>query len=244
MSGQVVDTPTAAEFLTQVLAVSSFEDLAVIAGDLERKSAAMRALVGDDPAAMSSGAVRELLGWVFCTRRRVDRVLAVVDAPELAVAIADLVGGSGGLVSRYDRFAGLLEELPVVAADLPGELLHFLDPGRYWLLTRWLWDADAETGALRLVTMDEVDLDGDSPGEIYLAAGRALAFVEETGKAAGFTAMGAGMFGTDVFLAAVYSVYLHTVLRMRMTNEFTKVVPQLPDLVRRLLGVYHMNRKA
>jgi hypothetical protein len=27
---------------------------------------------------------------------------------------------------------------------------------------------------------------------------------------------------------------------MRMTQEFNKVVPDLPDLVRRLLGVYRM----
>jgi hypothetical protein len=93
--------------------------------------------------------------------------------------------------------------------------------------------------------MDEVDLDGAAPGETYLAVGRAVAFVEETGKAAGFTDVGPGLFGTDVFLAAVYSVYLRTVLGMRMTQEFTSVVPPLPDLVRRLLGVYRIaDRKA
>ena len=46
------------------------------------------------------------------------------------------------------------------------------------------------------------------------------------------------MFGADVFLACVYSVYMYTVLRLRMTQEFNRIVPELPDLVRRLLGVY------
>jgi hypothetical protein len=27
---------------------------------------------------------------------------------------------------------------------------------------------------------------------------------------------------------------------MRMTREFNRVIPPLPDLVRRLLGVYHL----
>jgi hypothetical protein len=67
-----------------------------------------------------------------------------------------------------------------------------------------------------------------------------MAFVEETGKAAGFTTVGPGLFGADVFLAAVYAVTMYTVLRMRMTREFNRVVPPLPDLVRRLLGVYHV----
>jgi len=32
---------------------------------------------------------------------------------------------------------------------------------------------------------------------------------------------------------------MYTVLRMRMTREFNQLVPQLPDLIRRLLGIYH-----
>ena len=249
-SGQIVDTPTATEFLAQVLELTTREDLSLIADDLVRKSEAMRAVVGDDPAAMDSDALAELLSWVFCARRRVQRIFAVVHPEELAAGIADLLGGSGGVARRFDAFQGLLAGLGgsgagAVAADLPGELLHFLDPGRYWLWSRWMWDPEIETGALRLVTMDEVDLDAGSPGESYLAIGQALAFVEETGKAAGFTTMGAGQFGTDVFLAAVYGVYMHTVLRMRLTQEFTNVVPPLPALTRRLLGVYHArNRKA
>ena len=90
-----------------------------------------------------------------------------------------------------------------------------------------------------MVTTD-VDLAaGASRGEVYLTVGRATAFVDETGKAAGFTDAAPGLFGTDMFLAAVYGVYMYTVLRMRMTREFNQLVPQLPDLIRRLLGIYY-----
>jgi len=41
----------------------------------------------------------------------------------------------------------------------------------------------------------------------------------------------------DVYLAAIYGVYLYTVTRLRMTQEFNRVIPQLPDLVRWLHGV-------
>ncbi len=37
-----------------------------------------------------------------------------------------------------------------------------------------------------------------------------MAMLEENGKAAGFTSMGRGLFGTDVFLAAVYAIYMYT----------------------------------
>src|SRR3990172_4031941 len=62
------------------------------------------------------------------------------------------------------------------------------------------------------------------------------------GEAAGFAKFGVSdsPFGIDVFLSCVYAVYVYTTLRLRMTQEFNKVVPQLPELSRRLLGVWKM----
>jgi hypothetical protein len=250
ISGQVVDTPTAAEFLGQVLDLTTREELALIGAEVAAKSAAMRRTVGADPAAMDADAIRDLLGWVFSARRHVDKIFAIVAPETFAAAVTDLLDGPSGVARRYDAFAEMLAPLPDIATDLPGELLHFLDPGRYWLWTRWMWDPSTETGALRLVTMDEVDLFAATPGESYLMVGQAMAFVAETGHAAGFTAFdhhgrGEPEFGVDVFLAAVYGVYMHTVLRMRMTQEFTNLLPALPQLTRRLLGVHRCaTRKA
>ena len=125
--------------------------------------------------------------------------------------------------------------------DLPLELLHFTAPERYWLWTRWIWDPLTRTGALALLTADDVDLSaGTTRGAVYLAVGRAMAIVDETGRAARFIVAKSGPFGVDVLLAAVYGVYMHTVLEMRLTREFNRVIPPLPDLIRRLLGVYHL----
>jgi hypothetical protein len=41
----------------------------------------------------------------------------------------------------------------------------------------------------------------------------------------------------------VYGVYMQTILRMRMTKEFTNLLPPLPELTRRLLGVHHANNR-
>jgi hypothetical protein len=61
------------------------------------------------------------------------------------------------------------------------------------------------------------------------------------GAAAGFQKISNNIFGTDVYLACVYTVYVYTVLKMRMTQEFNKVIPQLPEFCRRLLGVHRKN---
>jgi hypothetical protein len=64
--------------------------------------------------------------------------------------------------------------------------------------------------------------------------------VKATGDAVGLARLGGGPYGIDVFLACVYAVYMYTALRLRMTQEFNKVVPPLPQLVRRLLGVWKL----
>ncbi|NKQ54388.1 hypothetical protein HFP15_15995 [Amycolatopsis sp. K13G38] len=240
MPGPVVDTPSAQEFLREISEKMPMAELGTIAADVERKSRLLRDLLAE-PRALDRAGLRLVLRNVFATRRKADRILDEVTPERLAAAIDDLLHAKGGLVQRFDRFDAVLARFADPAFDLPGELLHFAFPDRYWLWTRWIWDPRVETGALRLVVTDDVDLDGGtSRGETYLSVGQAMAFVDETGKAAGFTAAGPGLFGTDVFLAAVYGVYLYTVLRMRMTQEFNRVVPPLPDLVRRLLGVYRL----
>jgi hypothetical protein len=143
---------------------------------------------------------------------------------------------------RLEEFAGLIDGIgrdvaPGTGHDLGSEILHFTYPERYWLWTRWMWNPNTGTGALPLVVMDEVDLDGGTVSETYRRINLALSFLDGVGEQAGFRPEGHGVFGTDVFLASVYSVYMYTTLRMRMTQEFNRIVPELGDLVQRLLGV-------
>ena len=241
MAGAVVDTESAREFQREIASRIGAADLAAIAGDLDRKSRALRELLEPGAQRLDRAALRQVLRWVFATRRRADAIVEEAGPERLGAAIASLLDPGEPVTARFDRFGEFAAGLPGGGYDLASELLHFTDPGRYWLWTRWLWDPATETGALRLVTTDDIDLtEGGGGGGTYLTVGRATAFVDETGKAAGFTGAGPGLFGTDVFLAAVYGVYMFTVLRMRMTQEFTRLVPPLPDLIRRLLGVYHL----
>ena len=101
-----------------------------------------------------------------------------------------------------------------------------------------MWDSRTRTGSLPLVTTAAYDFDGEDAGEVYVKVGRAVAFVHEVGGAAGFQRISRSIFGTDVFLACVYVIYVYTVLRMRMTQEFNQVMPRLPEFCRRLLGVH------
>jgi len=224
--------------MQQVLQNISRDELDAIATACERKAARVSSLVADGP--MDDEAARALLVLMFGARRKADAILASLGPAGFGRAAAELINGGGSLPDRFDAFVGALADHEAHASDVAAELLHWSDPDRYWLWTKWMWDPRTETGSLRLVTMEEFDLYGSSPGDTYLKVGEAVAFVNETGRAVGFTDIGSGPFGINVFLACTYGIYMYTVLRMRMTQEFNHVVPQLPELARRLLGVYRL----
>lgn len=224
--------------MAEILERVEHRELEDSAQRLARKSEGFHRLLGEHRAANASpDDLRRVLRSIFSCRRHADAILEALGAERLGHAVEELLHGEEPLEERIDQFDMLLAEHPGPGFDLPGELLHFTYPERYWLWTRWMWDPRTETGALRLVTADDVDLVGEGRGATYLLVGQAVAFVEETGKAVGFTAMAEGLLGIDVFLAAVYGIYMYTVLRMRMTQEFNRIVPPLPDLLQRLLGV-------
>jgi hypothetical protein len=240
--GQVVDTETAQEFMRQALQMVQLPEMEGIAQELEDKSRRFQdALAPDAVRKLSDDRLRGLLRSIFTTRRRAGDIISTIGPDALRIELHQLLHGTGPIAARIDRFDGALAAIePAVRRDVAGETLHFYDPDRRWMWTRWMWDPDLRTGALPLVTMQEFDLQGATAGETYLKVGTAIAFVNQTGRAVGFTRYGSEAFGIDVYLACVYGVYLYTITRMRMTQEFNKVIPPLPQLVRRLLGTHRM----
>jgi hypothetical protein len=240
--GQIVDTPSAQEFMRETLERVSEAELAQFVAELRKKSARFRARLAPEAlAAFDEATFRALLRSIFSTRRRVAEVLSHVSAERFREAVSDLLHSDVPLAERFDTFVARLEPLDVaLRCDLAGECLHYWDTQRYWLWTRWLWDPERNTGSLPLVTISEYDLHGETPGLTYLKVGEAIAFVNSVGEAAGFQRGGRGPLGADVYLATVYVIYLYTVLRMRMTREFNRVLPPFTELTRRLLGTYKM----
>ncbi len=265
--GQPVDTDAVQEFMQATLEKIAGEELKAIEAELAEKGRRMQGMVAPEVLPfLTETQLHGLLRTVFATRRRAEKILTRVSAEELKTAINQLLYQPGPVDVRFQQFVDTMTDFvgdvrilrpkkssdsrakqsaekaaleENVFCDLGSELLHFTNPTEYWLWTRWIWDPKAGTGAMPLVTMEACDLFGQTVSETYLKMGVATAFVKATGEASGFSS--SGPYGIDVFLACVYSVYMYTTLRLRMTQEFNKIVPQMPQLVRRILGVWKMN---
>lgn len=238
----VVDASSAVEFMREALIKISEDEIGAVAELLSRKRSLLApALTRDALRPANAAAVRPILSRAFATRRRSDEILVAVGAPALSAAIEELVHGTEPIATRFRAFDEALPGLDApIRRELAGECLHFADPERHWLWARWMWDPEARTGSLPLLMVDGFDFGGPDAGAIYMGVGAATSAVVATADELGFRRMRANPFAVDVYLAAIYGIYLYTVTRLRMTQEFNRVIPQLPDLVRRLLGVYRL----
>lgn len=231
-----IDTPVALDFMGEILARLDRADLAYMTSCLEAKSAWVRQLLAPESLHhLGDDRLYALLRSFFPSRRKARAILELVGRDALISALDVLLWGDGPLEPRVASFDEILFDFQEVTVDLAWELLHVSEPSRFWLWTRWMWNPRTETGALRLVVPDDVDLYGDGRLGTYRKVGSSLAVVHDTVRALGLVEE--SPFGIDVFLACVYGIYMYTVLRMRMSQEFNRIVPELPSLARRLLGI-------
>ncbi len=216
----------------------------VAAGELERTCElleAKNALFSERLASPAPAGLGSVLDRIFSIRGAGRKTVDRLDPSALCGWIEELLRGDDPIEERFAAFCDRpeLAELGLTKRrDLASELLRYHDPTSCWLWTRWLWDPRTSTGALPLVTSVFHDLGGSSDAEVYQKVGYALKLVQQTAEAAGFDRLTHSVFGTDVFLSCVYVIYAYTVLKMRMTQEFNKVMPGLSEFSRRLLGVH------
>lgn len=239
---QIADIEVAREFWSQISVQIDDESYSHLERRLAAKAARVKEIVhGSRDSIRESANLRFLLDSSFASRRKAKEILATVDPAELANAIAHLSDESvGGLFERVQPLRSLLDEFVSARDELPFELLHNLHPDEYWPWSRWIWNSDADTGALRLLVSDEADLFGDDEFDTYGRVCQASTYLFHTLAAAGLGVDMSSPFSFDIFLAGVYATYMSTVLEMRMTREFNQIVPQAVELCARLLGVYKL----
>ncbi|MBI4674331.1 MAG: hypothetical protein HY741_22030 [Chloroflexi bacterium] len=242
-----------AEFIQDQFELIDWNELRPIIGELDAKSRFFQAQLrpAERLETLTRADWNELLAHIFAIRKH-HQVLAADDERCLPSAVHDLLYGENpDLSERLNAFLAALDVInPEIGVDLAGEFLHFTFPDRYWLWARWMYNAATHTGTLPLLMDGDKELRGATPGETYLQVGRAIVMVTQVKDAewlfhGGLTdAPLERPFAIDTFLAASYGAYLYGITAWRLTREFHKVLPPLPRLIRRLLGLQVEKRTA
>ena len=236
---EVVDSESAMEFMKEATKLASSADLEDLSERVSLKAECFHKYLNPTSVEdLEEEQFDRIVRLIFSIGRKSKRLIAANGFENLRVRISELLHGDAPVEERFNVFVkgveGVEEKMRI---NFAGELLHFSMPERYWLWTNWIWDPDNNTGALPLVVQEEVDLLGDTQGETYLRVGEAMAYVNKIGNERGYSRVSHGTYGIDVFLACVYAVYMYTVFRVKLSDEFNRILPELPELTRRVLGV-------
>ncbi len=239
---QAVDSEAALEFLKEASKLAASDELAAIGLRLEEKSQFFRErLLPDAIENLDESGLKELARHIFGFRRRIGKLIDRYGIEVMRQQIILLLHGPGPLAERFTTFVlalGGIEE--PLAASLASELLHFTFPEKYWLWTPWIWHRHKDNGALPLLLQPPFQIAGSSPGQRYESLGKALATVNTQAPVRDLPGYRQSTFGPDIFLACVYAVYMYTVFRVKLSREFNRVLPELPEMAQRVLGVRHM----
>lgn len=240
------DDPELLETLQEGLSQIQPDDVESIAAELvarrQRLHEAVRAL--GESQALPPEALGELYRAVTCARRHVEELAAALPGDRLRAPARALLTDSGPANVRLAAFVASLPGLDRrLALELGTGLLHLASPRRHWLWTRWLWDVQHQTGILPLIASSARSLRGEDLAGQYQSLSGLIAMATELGQNSGLLRPALledpeiGPFAVDAFLAAAYSVYVYGITNWRLSREFNRLLPPLPDLARRLVGL-------
>jgi hypothetical protein len=205
------------------------------------KSAAFReALGGGRAASIELADFRKLAACMATVRRRAGLHLEPAPFAALRARIAALLEGSDDTSTADARVDAFCAAFPDGrdhrwVRDLAAEILHNVDPERYPLMCRWVWDAKRNTGVLREIWHGE-DIDRVT---IEIADGYATFLVlrEELAQYLASNGVYRDVIAyVDLLTAQVYARYVAEQGGSYLRADFSSQEPPLLH-VRRMLGL-------
>jgi hypothetical protein len=208
---------------------------------LKLKSAAFGDVLGGGKAASAElGSLRKLCACIATVRRRAGRYLEPETFTEVRARIVDLLDGAEQTPTADARIAEFCAAFPDDrdhrwVRDLAAEVLHNVDPERYPLMCRWIWDARLNTGVLREIWHGE-----DVDRTLIDVPDRYETFVVLREELAQFLAAN-GVFRdviqyVDLLTAQVYAGYVSEQGGTYLRADFTTPEDSMVH-TRRLLGL-------
>lgn len=199
-----------------------------------------RALAEGRARAVEHRTLRQLLSLLATVRRRIGPYLAPESFESLREHLAGLLDAARDTSAADDAIVRFCAHYPADrehrwVRDLAAEVLHNVDPERYPLMCRWVWDTGANTGVLREIWHAE-DVDHIT---IHVPDSYATFIVLREELSQYLTANGVYrdvLQYADLLTAQVYAEYITEQGGSFLRSDFAQ--PQDPMLhTRRMLGL-------
>lgn len=240
------DDPELQTNLQEALGQVAPEDVIAIADELAERHARLFLGLQTGSASLASS-FADIASAVAHTKANA-RTITNYFAQDDYSLFEQLLKGEAPAPVRVATFAEKLNALDTrLALELATGLLYNTFPSQHWLWTRWLWDPTVGTGILPLLAGSTHNLNAENLADGYARVGAVTAMSVKFGEGTGLF-VGELMsnekcapFANSAFLACAYSVYLYGTTSWRLSREFNGLLPTLPNMARRLLGLRKAN---
>lgn len=174
---------------------------------------------------------RKLFESVFYARKHFSDVISKTSIPELSYAFSQLKDPSLSYSERVEKFkstvkGGEREDIE----DMAKEIIHFLEPEKYPLWTRWIWNKERGTGSINYVIKDDVKINDEK--ELFstideLRKVLEIFGLESKGK----------YYITSVFLVYAYVRYLDYTTHLAVDKKAAGLIPTHLSTTALVLGL-------
>jgi hypothetical protein len=236
------DDPILEETLQEALKQVSSDDVISIADELSARHERLFLNLKVDSVSWASS-FADIAAAVTHTRANARTLINYFAQSDYKI-FEDLLRGESPTPVRVAKFVEKVNALDTrLALELASGLLHNTSPNEYWLWTRWLWDPTTGTGILPLLAGSTHNLLADNLADGYARVGAVTAmsmkFAEGTGLWTDELVRNEkrAQFANSAFLACAYNVYLYGTTSWRLSREFNNLLPSLPNMARKLLGL-------
>lgn len=236
------DDPELQATLHEALSQVSAEDVVAIADDLAERRDRLFLDLEVHPVKLASS-LAETAYAVTHTRANARTITNYFTQNDLTI-FNELLTADMPLSVRVATFVDKLNALDTrLALELATGLLHNIFPNHSWLWTRWLWDPTTGSGILPLLAGSSHNLLATNIADGYSRVGAVTAvsmkFAEGTGLWTDELVSNEkrAAFANSAFLACAYSVYMYGSTSWRLSRDFNELLPSLPNMARRLLGL-------
>jgi hypothetical protein len=198
------------------------------------------ALVTGRPETIDLDTFAGLCAFMATVRRRIAPYLDAAGLARLRAALTALLAPGAAPPAADARMAAFVRAFPTDAAhrwvrDLAAEVLHNVDPERYPLMARWVWDAEANTGVLREIwfadDIDHVTLTVADDFTTFVVLREELAvFLTDNGFYRDMS------YYVDLLLAQIYAEYIAAQGGSWLRTDFS-VPADAMQHTRRMLGL-------
>jgi hypothetical protein len=236
------DDPELQKTLQESLAQVSPEDVIAIADELAERHT--RIFQGLEPtSAIFAASLTDIAVAVTHTKANARTLTNHFEGSDYRLLV-ELLNGEAPAPVRVAAFVEKLDALDTrLALELATGLLHNISPKDNWLWTRWLWDPTTSTGILPLLAGSVHNLVATNLADGYARVGSITAMSMKFGEGTElFTSElmedeERGPFANSAFLACAYGVYMYGTTSWRLSRDFNELLPSLPNMARKLLGL-------